>query len=462
MMNADLAKLKKSVVETLRKRTKKSGQRYEALKKIVPAGVMSRGRQIAPYPFFVERAKGSKLWDIDGNEYMDCACSYGAAILGHCHPVLVKAVRETVKDLTNLAMPTEPAAKLAGLLHETIPCGEMVTLCNSGAESTLHAIRIVRGLTGRDMIAKFEGGYHGDHDYVLASAFLHDPTGIGPVGRPRLQADSIGIPKATLSNTLILPFNHDNAFDMILANRRRLAVVMVEGVQGAGGCVSVDRAFLKELRAVTKRYDIPLLFDEVFTGFRLALGGAQEYFGVKADIATYAKIVGGGMPVGAIAGTRKVMKAIAYTGKHSDFLDKPHYGGTFNGNAACCAAGAAVIEHLKDHPEIYARLKKYGDRIRREVNDFCREHHIAAQMIGAGSVFYTHFTRKPITRARDLLTVDAEKQRVFFLCLVKRGIFIPNMHLGMIGAAHSKADVDFIIDAHKQALADVEGVGMQS
>jgi len=461
-MNANLAKLKKSAVETLRRRTKKSGRRYEALKKIVPAGVMSRGRQIAPYPFFVDRAKGSRLWDIDGNEYVDCACSYGAAILGHCHPVLVKAVRETVTALTNLAMPTEPAAKLAGLLHETIPCAEMVTLCNSGAESTLHAIRIVRGLTGRDMIAKFEGGYHGDHDYVLASAFLQDPKRIGPVGRPRLQSDSIGIPKATLSNTLILPFNHDNAFDMILANRRRLAVVMVEGVQGAGGCVSADRAFLKELRAVTRRCDIPLLFDEVLTGFRLALGGAQEYFGVKADIATYAKIVGGGMPVGAIAGTRKVMKAIAYTGKHNDYLDKPHYGGTFNGNAACCAAGAAVVEHLRDHPELYEKMATNGERIRTEVNAFCTQHDIGAQMIGATSVFYTHFTRKPITRARDLLTVDVEKQGVFFLCLLRHGIFIPAMHLGMIGAAHSKADVDFIIDAHKKALADVEGMATKA
>lgn len=456
-MNAYLTEVKSNTVKKLRARTKKSARRYAELCKIVPAGVMSRGRQIEPYPFFVAKAKGSRLWDIDGNEYMDCAVSYGAAILGHCHPKIVKAVRETVTGLTNLAMPTEPSAKLAGLLHETIPCGEMVTLCNSGAEATLHAIRIVRGLTGRDMIAKFEGGYHGDHDYVLASAFLHDGKTIGPVGAPRLQADSIGIPKKTLENTLILPFNHDNAFDQIRKNRRKLAVVMLEGLLGAGGCVLAERGFLKELRKVTRRYDIPLLFDEVFTGFRLALGGAQEYFGIKADIATYAKIVGGGMPVGAIAGTRKVMKAIRYTGRHRDFQDKPHYGGTFNGNAACCAAGAAVIEQLRDHPEIYAELARHGDRIRDEVNALCRKHDIGAQAIGAGSVFYTHFTRKPIQRARDLLTIDADKQRVFFLCLVRHGLFIPNMHLGMISAAHTKKDVDFIIEAHRKALCDVEG-----
>jgi len=458
-MNAYLTDVKNRTVKALRARTKKSAKRYAELRRIVPAGVMSRGRQIEPYPFFVAKAKGSRLWDIDGNEYVDCAVSYGAAILGHCHPKIVKAVRETVTGLTNLAMPTEPSAKLAAVLHETIPCGEMVTLCNSGAEATLHAIRIVRGLTGRDMIAKFEGGYHGDHDYVLASAFLHNPKTLGPVGRPRLQSDSIGIPKETLENTLILPFNHDNAFEQIGKNRRKLAVVMVEGLQGAGGCVQGERGFLKELREVTRRCGVPLLFDEVFTGFRLALGGAQEYYGVRADIATYAKIIGGGMPVGAIAGTRKVMKAIQYTGKHKDFLDKPHYGGTFNGNAACCAAGAAVIGHLRDHPEIYAKLSRYGGRIRAEVNGFCREHDIGAQMIGAGSIFYTHFTRRPIVRARDLWAIDADKQRVFFLCLVRHGLFIPNMHLGMISAAHTKKDVDFIIEAHKKALRDVEGEG---
>ena len=457
-MNAHLKQLREKVVKELKRRTKKSAKRYEALCKIVPAGVMSRGRQIAPYPFFVAKAKGSRLWDIDGNEYVDAAVSYGAALLGHCHPVIVKAVQSTVKDLTNLAMPTEPSARLAQLIHETAPCAEMVTLCNSGSEATLHAIRIVRGLTGRDMIAKFEGGYHGDHDYVLASAFLHDPKTLRPVGRPRLQLDSIGIPRKTLDNTLILPFNHDNAFDMIRKNAKKLACVMVEGVQGAGGCVSADKSFLKQLRKVTRECDVPLLFDEVFTGYRLALGGAQEYFGVKADIATYAKVVGGGMPVGAIAGTRKVMKAIEYTGKHADFLDKPHYGGTYNGNAACAAAGAALIQYMKDHPELYDKLQANGDHIRQSVNDFCAQHDIGAQMIGAGSVFYTHFTRHPIRRARDLDTIDADKQRVFFLCLVRHGIFIPNMHLGMISAVHTKKDCDFIIDAHKKAFADVEGL----
>ncbi len=445
-----------AVVGELRARTKRSGEMYAEALKTVPAGVMSRGRQIPPYPFVVDRAEGSRIWDVDGNEYVDCAMSYGAAVLGHKPQMIVAAVKQAVERYTNLSMPTEVSYRLARLIKQAVPCAERVTLCNSGTEATLHAIRIARANTGRKLIAKFEGGYHGDHDYVLASCFLHDPDSLGPMTEPQVQPDSIGIPEETQSNTLMLPFNHQHAFDLIEQHKDEIAVVLVEGLQCAGGSICADEQWLKELREVTRKCDVLLLFDEVCTGFRLALGGAQEWFGVRADMATYAKPVGGGLPVAAIAGTEKVMRTIDYTGQHSDFQTHAHYGGTFNGNAVAVSAGAALIEYLTSHPEVYQRLNSNGDRIRTEVNEFIQQHNIRAQMIGAGSIFYTHFTDQPIVRSRDLLTVNKEKQQLFFLCLVKHGIFIPNMHLGMIGAAHTDTDIDFVIAAHKRALRDVE------
>lgn len=452
-----IAEKREAVMSELRARTQKSGQLYTEALKTTPAGVMSRGRQIPPYPFTVDRAQGSRLWDVDGNEYVDCAMSYGAAVLGHRPQVVVEAVKQAVARYTNLAMPTEISYCLARLIQQAVPCAERVTLCNSGTEATMHALRIARANTGRKLIAKFEGGYHGDHDYVLASCFLHDPDTLGPVAEPKLQSDSIGIPQETLSNTLLLPFNHQHTFDLIQQHKDQIALVLVEGLQSAGGCVCAEGEWLKELREVTRQCNVWLLFDEVFTGFRLALGGAQEWFGVVPDMATYAKAVGGGLPVGAIAGLEKVMKTIDYTGEHSDFQTHAHYGGTFNGNVVAVAAGEACIRYLMEHPEVYQTINTKGHRIREEVNRFIQEHNLCAQMIGAGSIFYTHFTDQPIVRCRDLLTVDVEKQQLFFLCLVKHGIFIPNMHLGMIGAAHSEADVDFVIEVHKRALQEVEG-----
>ncbi len=446
------------VLNLLIKRTQKSHQAYEKAKKIIPAGVVSRGRLYPPYPFFVKRANGCRIIDYDDNEYIDCATSYGAAILGHCPPVVVEAITKAVKIGQNFCMPHELTYRLAQLVVQAIPGAEKVTFCNSGTEATLHAIRIARAFSGKDMIAKFEGGYHGDHDYVLVNAFSHPEEELGPLIDPRRVPDSIGIPQKTIENTLILPFNHGAAFDRIKKYKDKIAVVMIEALQGAGGCIPVKREFLQELRKTTKEYGILLLFDEVFTGFRLALGGAQEFYGVIPDIATYGKALGGGLPIGCIAGKEEVMDIINYSSNHDeDSKSKAHFGGTFNGNVIAMAAGCATLEYLTKHKEeVYPYLDTHGKSIRDEINKFCQQNDIPAQAIGEGSIFYTHFVRSEVNRSRDLLKVNLQAQRKFFLYLLKNGVFIPFMHLGMISFAHKEKDVQFVINAHLKALKEIK------
>lgn len=448
---------KEDIIEFLKRKNKKSYELYKKACESIPNGVTSRGRFFPPFPFLVEKAKGSKIIDIDGNEYIDCAMSYGIAILGHCPPFVVKEIQKTAEMGTNYAMEHIGILKYAELIKVAVPYIDKITFCNSGTEANIHGIRIARAYTGKSVIAKFEGGYHGDQDYTLGSAFTHSDVELGLLEKPNLVPDSIGIPEETLENTIILPFNHSSAFDIIRKNKDRIAVVMVEALQGAGGCITADKEFLIELRKITKESGILLLFDEVFTGFRLALGGAQELFDIKADIVLYGKIVGGGLPCGAIAGSKEVMEVINYTGDHDrDNLTKCHYGGTCNGNVLTMAAGRATVQYLIDHSEIYDYLNKQGAFIRNEINEFCNANGIPAQAIGEGSIFYTHFVTGPIKRTRDLNKVNKEAQHYMFLALAQHGLFIPYMHLGMMSAAHSEKDIEFVVDAHKKALLDVQ------
>ena len=451
----------KDLVNYIKTRNKTSFEMYERACNSIPAGVTSRGRQFPPFPFLVKKAKGSRITDIDGNEYIDCAMSYGIAILGHCPDVVVNKIKETVEFGTNYAMEHTGTLKYAELIKKAVPSIDKITFCNSGTEANIHAIRIARAFSKKSLIAKFEGGYHGDQDYTLLSAFSHTDEELGPVENPDGAIDSIGIPEETLKNTIVLPFNHPNAFKIIEKNKDRIAAVMIEGLQGAGGCMMADRDFMKELRKITEKLGILLIFDEVFTGFRLALGGAQEYFGVQADIVIYGKIVGGGLPGAAIGGKSKVMEVINYTGDHdTDSRNKCHYGGTCNGNVLAMAAGHATVEYLLNNPEVYVYFNRQGQRIRDEINQFCKIKGIPAQAIGESSIFYTHFVTGQIKRTRDLNKVNKKAQHIFFLSLVRHNLFIPYMHLGMISAAHTEEDIEMVIDIHKKALIDAQRLAL--
>jgi glutamate-1-semialdehyde 2,1-aminomutase len=451
---------KDKIEEVLASRREKSHEAYLRAKAVIPAGVMSRARLFPPFPFFVREGKGSKVIDIDGNEIIDCAMGYGPLILGHAHPVVVDAIREAAGRGCQFGIPHEEEYRLAHLMSETIPGLEKVSFCNSGSEAVYQAIRIVRTVTGRKKIAKFEGGYHGGTNEVLANFKFNKDKG-GPVESPNTVAGSLGIPPEAQANTVILPYNHAAAFDIIERHRKDLAVVLVEVIQGMGGNIIGKQDFIHKLRDVTRSLDIPLLVDDIIMGYRLGLGGGQGYYGIEADIATYGKIIGGGLPAGAVAGKDSVMEVIAYTGdRATDVKSKAFYGGTFNGNLLTMVAGAATLQHLLDHPGIYEEMDRLGNKLRDGVNRFCQEKELPVQMTGVGSMFCTHFTDKKIESARDLADTNAKAAEAFYPHLLKEDVFIPNIHMGFISSAHSEEDVERIILAHCKALEAVRQLGL--
>lgn len=443
-------------------RMPKSKQAFERGKKVLATmcGMLPTVKPLEPHPFLVKETKGSKIIDLDGNEYVDLTMCYGPLFLGHSPKVVVDAVIEGVKKGTSFALPHEQEIKLAELMVEAIPCAEKVAFVNSGTEATLHAIRMCRAFTGKDMIAKFEGGYHGSHDYVLASGFFPDPDKIGTREDPQTVADTIGIPAKTLENTIILPRNHPAAFDKIRKYKDKLAVVMIEAVPGP--CpVPMGTEFLSQLKKVCQECNVLFLMDEVITGFRLAYGGAQELYGVTPDLATYGKIIGGGLPVGGIAGRDDVMAMITPTGDPlRDKAERIFYGGTFNSNYLTCCAGAAAIGYIKEHKEIYAQINGEGERIRKEVNTFAKDEEVGFQMLGVGSFISPRFVEGEVTNLRDFYKANFEAELELPLYLLKHGVFLPGLHIGFVSAAHTKQDVDKIIGATKNALSDMRKAGL--
>jgi len=451
---------KQEVEQVLASRREKCHEAYLRAKTVIPAGVMSRARLFPPFPFFVREGKGSKVIDIDGNEIIDCAMGYGPLILGHAHPVVVDAIREAAGRGCQFGIPHEEEYHLAHLMAETIPGLEKVSFCNSGTEAVYQAIRIVRAVTGKKKIAKFEGGYHGGTNEVLANFKFNKEKG-GPVESPNTVPGSLGIPPEAQANTVILPYNHDAAFDIIEKHQKDLAVVLVEVIQGMGGNIIGKQDFIQRLRDVTRSLDIPLLVDDIIMGYRLDLGGGQRYYGIEADIATYGKIIGGGLPAGAVAGKDWIMEVIAYTGdRATDVKSKAFYGGTFNGNLLTMVAGAATLQHLVDHPEIYDEMDRLGNKLRDGVNRFCQEKELPVQMTGVRSMFCTHFTDKKIESARDLADTNVKAAEAFYPHLLKEGVFIPNIHMGFISSAHSEEDIERIILAHCKALEAVRQLGL--
>jgi glutamate-1-semialdehyde 2,1-aminomutase len=441
-------------------RRKKSYEAYLKAKEVIPAGVMSRARLFTPYPFYIKAGKGSKVIDVDGNELIDCAMGYGPQILGHAHPVITDAIRETVGRGSQFAIPHEEEYRLARLMVDTVPSLQKVSFCNSGTEAIYQAVRIVRAVTGKKKIAKFEGGYHGGTNEVLAN-FKFDKEKGGPVEKPNTVPGSIGIPPEAQANLIILPFNHEAAFDIIEKNKDDLALVLVEVIQGMAGNVMGEKGFIQKLRKITKDLGIVLLVDEIITGYRLGLEGGQGVYGIEADIATYGKIIGGGLAIGAVGGKDWLMEGIAYTGDAAaDAKTKAFYGGTFNGNLLTMVAGAATLQYLVDHPEVFPQMDRLGKKLRDGVNQYCKREGLPVQMTGVASMFCTHFSDKEIKSARDLIHENMEAAKAFYPYLLLEGVFIPNIHMGFLSAAHTEEDVDQITVAHCKALTKVREAGL--
>jgi len=437
---------KESLLQELRNRTPKSGAYWEKAKDLVPGGLISGARKMEPYPVYVARSKGAYTWDIDGNRYIDCAMSFGVHILGHGPEVVLKALHEQCELGMSYGMPHTREVEFTKRLIECVPCAEQVMVCNTGTESTMLAWRLMRAAGKKPKIAKFEGCYHGWHDYAQWNVFV-DPKTMGPADRPNMAAGSAGIPDGAKNTMLVLPFN-ESAFRMIEEHAHELAGVAIEPVIG-GGMLTVDRAFLQKLRKVTQKAGVLLHFDEVITGFRLALGGCQELTGVLPDVATYGKIIGGGLPIGAVA-CSKEMVAIA---RRTD--DGFSAAGTFSGNPLTLSTGAAMMQYLQENRRIYDEMRVKGEFLRNGFNEWTASKGYPFCMTGIGSMFQIHAKAELPRLPRDLPGQDQQTLSELQLHFRLNNLLLPWMHLAFFSAAHSQQDIEEMLRAFKAAVQGV-------
>ena len=434
------------MLEELAKRTPKSGKLWDTAQGLVPGGLLSQARRFKPYPFYADRAEGAYIWDIDGNRYIDCTMSFGVHVLGHCPPPVVEAMVQQAKRGTSFGAPHQHEIEFTRRLIECVPCAEMAMLCNTGTEATMVGIRLMRASRGKSKIAKFEGTYHGWHDYAQWSVYV-DPNKMGPEDRPNQVAASGGIPDAVRDTVMMLPLN-EKALDVIESHADELAGVMIEPVFGTGA-LPVDQGFLIKLREVTERTGVLLMFDEVITGFRIALGGAQERFGVLPDLATYGKIVGGGAPIGAIVVSEELMQQV------NQAEEQVSSAGTFSGNPFTLAAGTATLKYLMEHPNVYREMDEKGDHLRGSFNAWARSKKYPFCMTGIGSMFQIHQKEGPVLKPRDALHQDLDMMNDLQLHMRLRKIYIPWFHLAFLSAAHSDADVEEVLQAVKDSVSAI-------
>lgn len=422
----------------------KSALLYEKSKKLIPGGVNSPVRAFTPYPFFTKSAKGSKIVDVDGNQYIDYCLAYGPLILGHAPPEVVAAVKEQLDKGTMYGTPTEKELELAEIICRNVPSVEMVRLVNTGTEATMSAIRVARGYAKKKKIVKFEGCYHGAHDSVLVKA----GSGATTFGMP----DSLGIPRDTTRNTLVLAFNDFERFEEVIEEEKDdVAAVIMEPVIGNAGVILPKEGFLERIRELTKKYGIVLIFDEIITGFRLAFGGAQEYFAVTPDMTTLGKIMGGGFPIAAFGGKREIMEMVAPTGK-------VYQAGTFSGNPISVAAGLATLKTIrKEGKSFYRNLESKREKICGAVRDIVEDVHISAQINGIASMFQMFFGKEPVYDYTTAKAADKKAFAVFHSELLKRGIFIApsQFETCFISSEHSKEDIEKTIEATEESLKHV-------
>ena len=399
---------------------------------VMPGGVNSpvrAYRAVGMTPRFIRSAKGAYITDVDGVEYIDYVGSWGPMILGHSHPDVLQAVADTMKDGLSFGAPTGRETELAKLVCSMVPGIEMVRMVNSGTEAVMSAVRLARGATGRDKIIKFEGCYHGHSDSMLVKA----GSGALTAGRP----DSAGVPASIASGTLTAQYNNlDSVEELLRANDGEVAAVIVEPVAANMGVVPPAPGFLEGLRTLCDKYGALLIFDEVITGFRLARGGAQEYFGVRADLVTFGKIIGGGMPVGAFAGSRKLMEQVEPTG--------PVYqAGTLSGNPVAMAAGLAQLTILNEHPEIYMQIENSAIWLAAQLRALEEQYRKGCTVNQIGSLLSVFFTDRPVTDFAGAKSSDTERYAAYFRAMLKQGIYLaPAQFEAMfVGAAHTKEDL---------------------
>ncbi len=408
-------------------RTRKSKILFDRARESLPSGVSYSIRYFAPYPFYTVKAEGSKLYDVDGNEYVDFWLGHTAMILGHSHPTIVKSVSNQLAKGSHFGTSHELEIKLAEQISDMIPNANMTRFTNSGTEANMYAVRLARAHTGRSKIAKFEGGWHGGYDSLQKG-----------VKYPFNIPESAGLTATSQRDTIVLPFNDLEGTVRKLRNEE-VACMTIEPVLGAGGCIPAEKSFLKGLRELCNEKGILLVFDEVITGFRLAAGGAQEYFGVTPDLTVFGKILGGGFPVGAFCGPQHIMKRVDTT-----LFRRPLYsfhGGTFAANPVSMAAGLTTLKALEDG-RLIGELNKKGQEIRHKLTRIFETSGINAQTTGAGSLLNVHFAKEGITDSRQAWQANRDRQYDYHFNLICHGVFFLPQHAGALSAVHSEEDYE--------------------
>ncbi len=409
----------------------------------IPGGVNSpvrAWRAVGGDPIFVQRARGASLWDVDGRVYIDYVGSWGPMILGHAHPKVLSAIHDTMKDGTSFGAPTPREVEMAEVLINALPSMEMVRLVSSGTESTMAAIRLARGATGRTKILKFDGCYHGHVDSLLVRA----GSGAATFGVP----DSAGIPESLASQTLIADFNDiEQVRRYFAAEERNIAALIVEPVVGNMGVIPPASGFLEELRALTERAGTVLIFDEVMTGFRLAYGGAQERFGIVPDLTCLGKIVGGGLPLAAFGGKRHLMENLAPLGA-------VYQAGTLSGNPLAIAAGMKTL-NLINNPHTYARLEELGAQLDTGLREVLRDYSGTWCLNRVGSMWTLFFGTPAVRNANDARQTNTDIFAAWFRGMLERGIYLPpsQFEAAFISLAHSEADIDATIAAAREVVS---------
>ncbi|MFV0378608.1 MAG: glutamate-1-semialdehyde 2,1-aminomutase [Mangrovibacterium sp.] len=425
----------------------KSIAAFKEAKELIPGGVNSPVRafkSVQADPLFIAKAKGCRVWDIDENEYIDFVASWGPLILGHANPAIVEAVQKAAELGTSYGAPTLVETEMAQLITEMVPSVEMVRMVNSGTEATMSALRLARGYTKRDLVIKFAGCYHGHADSFLIKA----GSGAITLGLP----DSPGVTKASAQTTLTAEYNNMESVAQLFAKYPdQIAAIIVEPVAGNMGCVLPEEGFLKGLRELATQYGALLIFDEVITGFRLAAGGAQQYFGVMPDLTTLGKIIGGGLPVGAYGGRKEIMSLLAPEG--------PVYqAGTLSGNPLAMAAGTIMLKTLKNNPSIYTELERKGAKVEAGLKAGLEEAGIPAVINRIGSMMTMFFTEETEVNSFDqAMKSNAPRYAQFFKKSLESGIYLgPSQYeCFFVSNAHNDADLDYMIEAGAKAMASL-------
>jgi len=419
-------------------KTPKSKELHERAKRVLPAGVSYFLRYFEPYPFYTAKAKGSKLYDVDGNEYVDFWMGHYAHILGHSPPSIVKAVGEQLGKGTHYGTCHELEIALAEQVVKMVPNAELVRFSNSGTEAIMYAIRLARAFTGRDKIVKFEGGWHGGYDSVHIA-----------VKHPFDVPESKGITNGALRDTLVAPYN-DLEGTRKRIGKEKVAAILIEPVMGSGGCIPAELEFLKGLRELCQEIGALLIFDEIITGFRLAPGGAQEYFGVNSDIVVFGKILGGGFPIGAFAARREIMEHL-----NPLMYERPKFsfhGGTFCGNPVTMTAGLTMLKTLEDG-SIIKHLNKSGEKLRKDLADIFERKNVDVQVTGTSSLFHTHFTKEKVKDAHAVYRANRQKLQEYHEFLIRNSVFFLPTKSGAISNAHTRDDINKLLTETENYLS---------